>query len=66
MIAPFDIFKTNKDGSLLWRGEARDLDDAKTRAEALARSEKTEYVIFSQRTGNRIVVQAKPASGKSN
>jgi len=64
MIAPFDIFKTNQDGSLLWRGEATDLDDAKIRAQKLARLEKTEYIIFSQRTGNRIVVKAEAASSK--
>jgi len=64
MIAPFDIFRTNEDGSLLWRGEASDLNDARVRAQALARLEKTEYIIFSQRTGNRIVVKSEPASGK--
>jgi len=56
MIAPFDIFK-EKEGSLLWCGEALTLEEAKAKVKAMAESEKTEYVIFSQKTGNRIVIQ---------
>lgn len=56
MIAPFDIFR-DKQGSLLWCGTAASLDEAKAKVRALAKLEKTEYVIFSQKTGNRLVIQ---------
>ena len=62
MIAPFDIFK-DKEGSLLWCGTAATLEEAKEKVRALAESEKTEYVIYSQKTGNRLVIQ--PDGNKS-
>jgi hypothetical protein len=60
VIAPFDIFRTAKDGQLMWCGTAASLDEAKTKVHELMASEKTDYVIFSQKTGNRLVVQAEP------
>jgi hypothetical protein len=56
MIAPFDIFK-DKQGSLIWCGTAATLEEAQAKVRDLAASEKTEYVIFSQKTGNRLVIQ---------
>jgi hypothetical protein len=57
MIAPFDIFKTDKEGTLLWCGEASSLDEAKMKVQHFLREETTDYVIFSQKTGNRLVIQ---------
>ena len=57
MLAPFDIFKTDETGHLLWCGEAHTLDDAKLKIQALSRSHKTSFVIFSQTTGKRMIVQ---------
>ena len=62
MIAPFDIFK-DKEGTLMWCGTAMTLDEAKAKVRAMAATEKTEYVIFSQKTGNRLVIQ--PENEKS-
>lgn len=56
MIAPFDIFK-DKQGTLMWCGTAMSLDEAKDKVRSMVAAEKTEYVIFSQKTGNRLVVQ---------
>ena len=56
MIAPFDIFKDNQ-GTLVWCGTAETLEEAKAKARSVATSEKTECVIFSQITGNRVVIQ---------
>jgi hypothetical protein len=56
MIAPFDIFKDTQ-GSLMWCGTAMTLDEAKAKVHAMAARERTEYVIFSQKTGNRLVIQ---------
>lgn len=56
MIAPFDIFK-DKQGTLMWCGTAMSLDEAKDKVRSMSATEKTEYVIFSQKTGNRLVVQ---------
>lgn len=57
MIAPFDIFQTDKAGTLLWCGEAVTLDEAKNKVQTLLRSEKTNYVIFGQKTSNRLLIQ---------
>ena len=57
IIAPFDIFK-DKEGTLLWCGTAATLEEAKDRVRLLAESDPTDYMIFSQKTGNRIVIQA--------
>ena len=34
-LAPFDIFKADETGHLLWCGEAHTLDDAKLKVQAL-------------------------------
>lgn len=64
MIAPFDIFRTDKSGTLLWCGEAKTLDEAKERVATLMAAEQTEYVIFSQKTGNRMVIQPDGTNSK--
>jgi hypothetical protein len=51
MFYPLDIFKTDSDGSVLWRGAAEDFASAKECIEKLALSAPGEYLIFSQRTG---------------
>jgi hypothetical protein len=49
----FDIFKTDSDGAVLWRGTAEDFIAAKKRIETLALSAPGEYMILNQRTGQR-------------
>ena len=53
MFYPLDIFKTDSDGSVLWRGAAEDLVAAKKCIEKLALSAPGEYLILNQRTGQR-------------
>jgi len=65
MIAPLDVFKVEKDGKLRWLEAAETLEQAKSRIEALGASSPGEYVIYSQKTGNKTTVKAGgPGSGK--
>lgn len=57
MVAPFDIFRMDEEGQLLWCEEAASLEEAKARIQALTKSRRTTYVILSQRTGHRMVVE---------
>lgn len=52
MFHPLDIFKTNTDGSVLWRGAVESLVVAKLRIQTLARFSPGEYLILDQRTGD--------------
>jgi hypothetical protein len=54
MFYPLDIFKTNSDGSVLWRGAAANLVAAKARINKLAVSSPGEYLVLDQHTGNSI------------
>ena len=58
MIAPLDVFKVEKDGNLRWIETADTLESAKARIAALGAKSPGEYVIYSQKTGNRTVVKA--------
>jgi hypothetical protein len=51
MFSPLDIFKTDSDGGVLWRGAAEDFVSAKKCIEKLALSAPGEYLILNQRTG---------------
>jgi hypothetical protein len=56
MFYPLDIFKTDPDGSVLWRGAAETLVAAKARIQSLALSSPGEYLILDQHTGQRVLV----------
>jgi hypothetical protein len=56
MFSPLDIFKTDSDGGVLWRGAAEDFVSAKRCIEKLALSAPGEYLILNQRTGQRMRV----------
>jgi hypothetical protein len=56
MFYPLDIFKTDSDGSVLWRGAEENLIAAKRRIEKLALSSPGEYLILDQHTGQRVLV----------
>lgn len=58
MVAPFDILRVLKDGAPLWMEAAQTLEEAKTRVRQLAAIQPGSYVIFSQKTGNKIVITA--------
>jgi hypothetical protein len=57
MIAPLDVFKVEKDGTLRWLEVAETLEAAKARIAALGAKSPGEYVIYSQKTGNKTVVK---------
>jgi len=61
VIPAFDIFKTDKDGHLLWCAAAMTIDDANAKAAALARGDRCAYVVFNQKTGKHSTVG--PPSG---
>jgi hypothetical protein len=52
MVHSLDIFKTDPDGSVLWRCTEEDFAAAKKRIDKLALSSPGVYVIFDQDTGN--------------
>jgi hypothetical protein len=57
MLPPFDIFKVAEDGSPHWVEAARTLDLAKARIQEFMASSPTEYIIFSQTTGNKFSIK---------
>lgn len=56
MTPPFDIFQTEADGSVLWRGSAESFDEAKVRIQELAAKSPGEYIVLSRQTGHKIFV----------
>jgi hypothetical protein len=59
---PFDIFQSEGDGSVLWRGTAATMEEAKARIRELAASSPGQYIILSRHTGSKYVVQGGSAS----
>jgi hypothetical protein len=57
MVAPLDIFKTDKFGNVFLCGQAASLDDAKAKVQMLAMTGKAKYTIFSSMTGNSVVIR---------
>ena len=57
MIPPLDVFKVEADGNLLWLEAAQTLDAAKARIAVLGAKSPGEYVIYSQKTGNKTVIK---------
>ena len=58
MIATFDLFRTEADGSVKWLGVCLDVDAAKARVLELSAVLPGEYFIFSQTTGRRVFINA--------
>ncbi|HEY1471674.1 MAG TPA: hypothetical protein VGF61_21730 [Candidatus Acidoferrum sp.] len=58
MVPPFDILRVLKDGAPLWVEAAQTLEQAKARVQQLAATQPGPYVIFSQKTGSKIVITA--------
>jgi hypothetical protein len=58
MVPPFDILRVLQDGAPLWMEAAQTLEDAKARVQQLAAVLPGPYVIFSQKTGNKILLAA--------
>jgi hypothetical protein len=60
MLAPLDIFRVESTGRLLWRAAATDMDAATRRVRILMASEPSDYIIYSQETGNKTIVSREP------
>jgi hypothetical protein len=57
MSVPFDIFRTETNGSVLWMGSAATAEDAKARVRELATRFPGDYFLLDQKTGNRLVIR---------
>jgi hypothetical protein len=57
MLKPLDIFIKMEDGTYLWKASADSFEVAKSTVQRLAADSPGEYMIFSQTTGNKIVVK---------
>jgi hypothetical protein len=58
MIAPFDLFRTEADGSVKWLGECADLEAAKSRVVELSKTLPDKYFIYSQTTERKFFIKA--------
>jgi hypothetical protein len=58
MIAPFDIFHSGSDGTVLWKGSETTIEAARQRARELAATQPGEYVIQSLQTGHKILIKS--------
>ena len=56
MIPPLDIFRKEQ-GNYVWKGAAESLELAQSKVKQLAEKAPGEYMIFSQTTGNKIVIK---------
>jgi len=57
MIPPFDLFRTESDGTVKWLGVCADLDSARARVKELCAAIPAQYFVFSQTTGNRLFIK---------
>jgi hypothetical protein len=71
MIPPFEVFQSEADGNVLWRGTAATLEDAKARIREFAAEAPGDFIIMSRRTGQKLIVPSKeldsiaePSSGE--
>jgi hypothetical protein len=58
MIPPFDIFRVDSDGQLMWKATVETLDVARVQIKILMRAEAGDYIIHSQPTGHKMVIKA--------
>lgn len=63
MIPPFDIFRMETGGAHLWLESAPNLENAKTRIRELAAHLPGEYMVLSQKTGNKLVIKIDGVNG---
>jgi hypothetical protein len=56
VIPPLDIFRKEQ-GNYVWKGAAESLELAQSKVKQLAEKAPGEYMVFSQTTGNKIVIK---------
>ncbi|MGB7436398.1 MAG: hypothetical protein WBR26_05910 [Candidatus Acidiferrum sp.] len=54
----YDIFRLDNDGTVIWLEPAMALSDAQTRVQQLGATVPGNYIIFSQKTADKIVLPA--------
>lgn len=57
MIAPFDIFRVDGPDAVMWVRSVDDLETAKALVKTLMKITPAEYLILSQKTGNKISIK---------
>ena len=57
MIPPFDIFSVDSEDELVWQAMAESLAVARVKVKILMDAQPGDYVIRSQRTGNKMVIK---------
>lgn len=57
MTATFDIFEVEPGGGVMWRGSAAAFEEAKAFVEKLGTSRRGDYIIFSLKTGKKVVIK---------
>ena len=57
MLPPLDIFFKMEDGTYVWKAPAESLAHAQAKIKELAAKSPGEYMIFSQTTGNKVIVK---------
>ena len=62
MLPQFDIFRVDENGLLLWYAATETFEEAEVKAREQAQCQKCDYVIFSQRIGNRITIKPEYAA----
>jgi hypothetical protein len=63
MFPPFDIFRVESDGRLVWKDTAETLDLARLRIKISMVSQPGDYVIYSQQTGHNTVIRSDGSTG---
>jgi hypothetical protein len=63
MTTPFDIFKVEAGGSVLWLGSADSIEDARTRVQEIGAGSAVDYLIVNQETGAKLIVRLEGADG---
>jgi hypothetical protein len=58
MESPFDIFRVEDGGSLLWKGSAASMDEAKARVREFAQSWPAEYLVINLQSGLKLSIAA--------
>jgi hypothetical protein len=58
MTVQFDIFRTEADGSVVWRGTAAALEEAKAIVRKMAASSPGTYVVMNLQTGNKLAIHS--------
>jgi len=58
MIATFDLFRTEADGTVKWLGVCADLDAAKSQVIKLSVTLPAEYFVYSQTTEQKLFIKS--------